>query len=153
MRWFIVGLAITVVTSCGEEETPDDRQNVELLFEYRASTERDPTIGDREPGCVATVGPTHFHGSWDGGARRELDAIGTELWTNLVVLPALTREYTTRFDDPNNCDRHPFGTVSRRIIFVNGLRLTKETIMDSFNGPRPAFMFRVNGDGSIDTDF
>ena len=98
-------------------------------------------------GCVAGVGLTHIHPSWQNFASIPLQAVPPDRYEiTLNDVPVATR-VSFRVNDQNSCDENPTGAVTRN-VFANEVRLIQNTTTPG-NGDEPGYALTVAANGRI----
>ncbi|MCK6544729.1 hypothetical protein L6R52_02595 [Myxococcota bacterium] len=132
-------------TACGGAETPEPGSKwLPVRFEYRASTTVDTAVVGAHRGCAEIVGPTHIHLGWRSFSKTDLRAEGPELWALDTLAPA--GQHAIRVSDANVCDENETGAVTARVVYANGVLLTR-VVSTPGDGPEPGFSFSLDDEG------
>jgi hypothetical protein len=135
------GLGLAMLTGCGEPEVVAPPPGVEVIFLYKASTERNFDI----PDCG--VGNTHIHPSWWDYTKVDFISYGPMEWRRLFSNVPVGERLRIRVSDPNYCDRDPNGATTEN-VFANGVQLTK-VVSTPGNGVEPGLSLFVEEDGTV----
>lgn len=149
----LTGLALSFCVACGggsnptEPPMPTITQTATVNFVYMAATTRDAAVAMQFPACIAAVGATHFHPSWQSFGRVNMTAVGTDRWEiTFSSVPVGSRE-RLRVSDPNACDTDPNGASTENVL-ANGVLLT-DVVDTPGNGTEPGLAFTVDAAGNV----
>jgi len=115
-----------------------------VTFVYQAATALDPEVAAAFPDCVAAVGETHIHPSWEGYAHIDMTAAGDH-WTATFSDVPVGKSEVVRVNDPNLCSAENPTGVATLNIFANGVRLTQLVTGTSTD---PGLALTVAADGT-----
>ncbi len=76
----VVALALVGCDIGDSSPTAPSTTTATVRFDYRASTALNGNLPASTQACVSGVGRTHFHPSWRGFARIDMQAVGADLW-------------------------------------------------------------------------
>ena len=127
--------------------TPPGPTTTAVVITYRAATDIDADVQSEYPSCVAGVGRTHAHPSWQDFSRFDMTAVGTLSWEISFNDAPVDELLRIRISDPNVCAQNATGAATSN-VFVNNIRLTN--IVDTpGSGIEPGFSFIVAADGRV----
>jgi hypothetical protein len=142
----LVLAALCVVTACGSGGT-DVPTLATVVFTYDAPTAADPAAAQQAPSCVAGVGPTHLHASWQMYMMVPMVANGPNQWVLAYADVPVGVQVFFRINDGNVCPQNPTGAVTVNIR-ANGVLLT-DLVQTPGMGPEPGLAFRVDANGVV----
>lgn len=132
---------------CGDDAADSAASlRASVVIAYEASTVIDPQVAAGFPACVEGVRRTHLHPGWRGFAGVDMSDEGGRWTATFADVPVGSRQ-RFRINDPNVCDEHPTGAVTRD-VFANGVLLT-EIVDTPGSGVEPGFSFAVAEDGAV----
>lgn len=140
-------LALLPACGLGSGGSADVNTVVSVAFTYDASTVADPNAAAQAPACVAAVGPTHMHASWQAYAMVAMVANGLSQWTLTYADVPVGVQVYFRINDGNACPQHPTGATTANIR-ANGVLLTN-IVQTPGMGPEPGLAFRVDAHGIV----
>ena len=86
-----------------------------VRFDYRAATALSPNLPASTQVCVSGVGRTHFHPSWRGFGRIEMQAVGADLWQIRFTDVPIGERLSLRVSDANVCTENSTGAATRNV--------------------------------------
>ena len=92
-----------------------------VRFDYRAATALTPNLPASTSACVSGVGQTHFHPSWRGFVRIDMQTVGADLWQITFTDVPIDMRLALRVSDPNVCIENPTGAATRDVFAADVL--------------------------------
>ncbi len=138
-----------VAVGCGDgggtgAAAPQQGAATSVTFVYQAAIALDPQVAASFPDCVAAVGQTHIHPSWEGYAHVNMTAAGDHWTVTFSDVPVGVRELI-RLNDPNLCSAENPSGVATLNVFANGVGLSQVVVTP---GADPALAFTAAADGT-----
>jgi hypothetical protein len=121
---------------------------VAVSFTYDAPTAVDPNAALLAPACVAAVGPTHMHASWQAYAMVEMVANGPNQWTLTYADVPVGAQVYFRVNDPNLCPLSVGGAATAGVR-ANSVLLSNVVQTPGGFGPEAGLAFTVDGQGNV----
>jgi hypothetical protein len=145
-----VSLAVTSLTfwACDEmavSPTPSTAATVRIVF--LGSTTRRPDLPASAQACVAGVGATHIHPSWQSFAGIPLQAVPPDRYEITFSDVPIGTRVSFRVNDQNSCDENATGAVTRN-VFANNVRLVQNATTPG-SGDEPGYGLTVAANGTI----
>ena len=118
-----------------------------VQFDYHTATALAPNLPASTQECVRGVGRTHFHPSWRGFERIDMQAVGADLWQITFTDVPIDVRVSLRVSDPNVCTENPTGAATRDVL-ANDVFLV-DIVPTPGTGTEPGLAFTVRADGTV----
>jgi len=127
--------------------SPNQSSVATVRIVFLGSTTRRADLPASAQACVAGVGATHIHPSWQSFASTPLQPVPPDRYEiSFNDVPVGTR-VSFRVNDQNSCDENPTGAVTRN-IFANDVRLIQNTTTPG-NGDEPGYALAIAANGVV----
>ena len=143
----VVVLALVGCDSGDSSPTAPSTTTATVRFDYRAATALTPNLPASTAACVSGVGRTHFHPSWRGFVRIDMEAIGADRWQITFTDVPIEVRLSLRVSDPNVCTENATGAATRN-VFANDVVLV-DIVPTPGTGTEPGLGFTVAVDGTV----
>ena len=143
----IVALALVGCDNGDSSPTAPSTTTATVRFDYRASTALTASLPASALACVSGVGRTHFHPSWHGFARIDMQPVGADLRQITFTDVPLDVRLSLRVSDPNVCTENPNGAATRNVS-ANDVLLV-DIVPTPGTGTEPGLAFTVNAQGTV----
>ena len=114
---------------------------------FLGSTTRRSDLPASAQACLAGVGATHIHPSWQGFAGITVQAVPPDRYEITFNDVPSGRRVSFRINDQNSCDENATGAVTRN-IFANDVPLVQNATTPG-NGNEPGYALTVAPNGTI----
>ena len=145
----LLGVVALTLVGCNGDPSPTgpSTTTASVRFDYRAATALNANLPALTQACVSGVGRTHFHPSWRGFARIEMQAVGADLWQITFTDVPIDERVSLRVSDPNVCTENSTGAATRN-VFANDVLLV-EIVPTPGSGTEPGLAFTVGANGIV----
>ena len=143
----VVALALVDCDTRDSSPTAPSTTTATVRFDYRAATALTPNLPASTSTCVSGVGRTHFHPSWRGFVRIDMQAVGADLWQITFTDVPIDVRLSVRVSDPNVCTENPTGAATRNVS-ANDVLLV-DIVPTPGTGTEPGLAFTVGADGTV----
>ena len=125
--------------------SPSGSPTVRIVF--LGSTTRRSDLPASAQACVAGVGATHIHPSWQNFAATPLQPVPPDRYQITFDDVPIGTRVSFRVNDQNSCDENPTGAVTRN-VFANDVRLVQNATTPG-NGDEPGYALTIAANGTV----